>query len=144
MMCLVMLVAPLLGRYGLMSPLPTSPAGAAPARRCRRTTPRPRRSAPLLGDSSNSDTTLGGGARLGALGQPIRAIRYNQRNPDGGMAEWLMAAVLKTAVPERVSGVRIPLPPPTSARQCRRRLPTAALRAKVGLIAANELRLASR
>ena len=30
----------------------------------------------------------------------------------GGMAEWLMAAVLKTAVPERVSGVRIPLPPP--------------------------------
>ena len=31
----------------------------------------------------------------------------------GGMAEWLMAAVLKTVVPERVSGVRIPLPPPT-------------------------------
>ena len=30
----------------------------------------------------------------------------------GGMAEWLMAAVLKTVVPERVSGVRIPLPPP--------------------------------
>ena len=28
------------------------------------------------------------------------------------MAEWLMAAVLKTIVPERVSGVRIPLPPP--------------------------------
>jgi hypothetical protein len=31
------------------------------------------------------------------------------------MAEWLMAAVLKTVVPERVSGVRIPLPPPTFA-----------------------------
>ena len=29
------------------------------------------------------------------------------------MAEWLMAAVLKTAVRETVSGVRIPLPPPT-------------------------------
>ena len=31
------------------------------------------------------------------------------------MAEWLMAAVLKTVVPERVSGVRIPLPPPPRA-----------------------------
>ena len=30
------------------------------------------------------------------------------------MAEWSMAAVLKTAVPERVPGVRIPLPPPVS------------------------------
>src|SRR5947208_4764067 len=28
------------------------------------------------------------------------------------MREWLKRAVLKTAVPERVSGVRIPLPPP--------------------------------
>ncbi len=28
------------------------------------------------------------------------------------MAEWSMAAVLKTAVPERVPGVRIPLSPP--------------------------------
>ena len=37
----------------------------------------------------------------------------------GGMAEWLMAAVLKTVVPERVSGVRIPLPPPVT-RSCRR------------------------
>ena len=32
------------------------------------------------------------------------------------MAEWLMAAVLKTAVRETVSGVRIPLPPPTPLR----------------------------
>ena len=30
------------------------------------------------------------------------------------MAEWLKAAVLKTARPARVSGVRIPLPPPYS------------------------------
>ena len=29
----------------------------------------------------------------------------------GGMAEWLMAAVLKTVMRESVSGVRIPLPP---------------------------------
>ena len=32
----------------------------------------------------------------------------------GGMCEWLKQAVLKTAVPERVPGVRIPLPPPLS------------------------------
>ena len=30
------------------------------------------------------------------------------------MREWLKRAVLKTAVPERVPGVRIPLPPPYS------------------------------
>jgi hypothetical protein len=30
----------------------------------------------------------------------------------GGMAEWLMAAVLKTVDGETRSGVRIPLPPP--------------------------------
>ena len=30
------------------------------------------------------------------------------------MREWLKRAVLKTAVPERVPGVRIPLPPPPS------------------------------
>jgi hypothetical protein len=38
----------------------------------------------------------------------------------GGMAEWSMAAVLKTAVPGRVPGVRIPLPPPHSLRSCGR------------------------
>src|SRR5438445_10590636 len=32
----------------------------------------------------------------------------------GGMTERLKVAVLKTAVPERVPGVRIPLPPPYS------------------------------
>jgi hypothetical protein len=32
------------------------------------------------------------------------------------MAEWSMAAVLKTAVPGRVPGVRIPLPPPAYRR----------------------------
>ena len=30
----------------------------------------------------------------------------------GEMAEWLMAPVLKTGIPEKVSGVRIPLSPP--------------------------------
>ena len=29
---------------------------------------------------------------------------------------WLKRAVLKTAIPERVSGVRIPLPPPSECR----------------------------
>jgi enoyl-CoA hydratase/carnithine racemase len=38
------------------------------------------------------------------------------------MCEWLKQAVLKTAVPERVPGVRIPLPPPRSLK-CRE-LPT--------------------
>src|SRR5690242_1247984 len=32
------------------------------------------------------------------------------------MREWLKRAVLKTAVPERVSGVRIPLPPPRTCQ----------------------------
>ena len=35
----------------------------------------------------------------------------------GEMAEWLMAPVLKTGIPERVSGVRIPLSPPGSRSQ---------------------------
>jgi hypothetical protein len=49
---------------------------------------------------------------------------YSRRvDPRGGMAEWSMAAVLKTAVPGRVPGVRIPLPPPTFAnRSLRSRL----------------------
>ena len=34
----------------------------------------------------------------------------------GRVAEWLMAPVLKTGVPERVSGVRIPPLPPYSLR----------------------------
>jgi hypothetical protein len=36
--------------------------------------------------------------------------------PRGGMCERLKQAVLKTAVPERAPGVRIPLPPPASLR----------------------------
>ena len=32
----------------------------------------------------------------------------------GEVAEWLMAPVLKTGIPERVSGVRIPPSPPDS------------------------------
>jgi ABC-type lipoprotein release transport system permease subunit len=34
------------------------------------------------------------------------------------MCEWLKQAVLKTALPERVTGVRIPLPPPCNYRLC--------------------------
>lgn len=40
---------------------------------------------------------------------------YHKRRPRdacGGMCEWLKQAVLKTALPARVTGVRIPLPPP--------------------------------
>jgi hypothetical protein len=33
----------------------------------------------------------------------------------GEVAEWLMAPVLKTGIPERVSGVRIPPSPPVLA-----------------------------
>src|SRR6267154_1116386 len=36
----------------------------------------------------------------------------------GGVGEWLNPAVLKTVRPERVSGVRIP-PPPPSIGECR-------------------------
>ncbi len=37
----------------------------------------------------------------------------------GGLAEWLMAAVLKTAIGESLSRVRIPHPPPKLfARDC--------------------------
>src|ERR1700690_2082412 len=35
---------------------------------------------------------------------------------DGGMAEWLKAAVLKTVSGVTRSGVRIPLPPPSKSR----------------------------
>ena len=35
-----------------------------------------------------------------------------QNKYDGEVAEWLMAPVLKTGVPERVPGVRIPPSPP--------------------------------
>src|SRR5258706_6344385 len=37
---------------------------------------------------------------------------------NGGVGEWLNPAVLKTVRPERVSGVRIP-PPPPSIGECR-------------------------
>ena len=39
---------------------------------------------------------------------------YNRGSPTlrGGMGERLIPAVLKTVVPERAPGVRIPLPPP--------------------------------
>ena len=52
------------------------------------------------------------------------AARTTERREDfrikwrcGGMAEWSMAVVLKTTVPETVPGVRIPLPPPNHLGQ---------------------------
>jgi hypothetical protein len=43
---------------------------------------------------------------------PAGALLQIQWNHCGGVAEWLNAAVLKTVRLERVSGVRIPPPPP--------------------------------
>jgi hypothetical protein len=40
------------------------------------------------------------------------------KRSNGEVAEWLMAPVLKTGIPERVSGVRIPPSPPLSFK-CR-------------------------
>ena len=40
-----------------------------------------------------------------------KRLRYRVNISSGGMAEWLKAVVLKTTVPGRVPGVRIPLPP---------------------------------
>jgi hypothetical protein len=40
----------------------------------------------------------------------------------GELAEWLMASVLKTDVPERVSGVRIPRSPPNIDPQASNRI----------------------
>src|SRR5438270_7664476 len=48
-----------------------------------------------------------------------RISKYNNFNritANGGMREWLKRAVLKTAVPETVPGVRIPLPPPRTCQ----------------------------
>ena len=57
------------------------------------------------------------GARLLAINsntcRQMPVSTYNLRDPPcGGMGERLIPAVLKTVVPERVPGVRIPLPPP--------------------------------
>src|SRR5260370_24761593 len=54
---------------------------------------------------------------------PVKHYSFLRNTPShtklqkGRVAEWLMAPVLKTGVPERVSGVRIPpLPPFTCSR----------------------------
>jgi hypothetical protein len=53
-----------------------------------------------------------------ALTMPVNALILLRNTPShtklqkGRVAEWLMAPVLKTGVPERVSGVRIPPLPP--------------------------------
>jgi hypothetical protein len=43
---------------------------------------------------------------------PSRKTKESGKIEDGGMAEWLKAAVLKTVNGVTRSGVRIPLPPP--------------------------------
>jgi hypothetical protein len=56
----------------------------------------------------------------GALVSAWKTKKYLPRATDetaycsssGEVAEWLMAPVLKTGIPERVSGVRIPPSPP--------------------------------
>jgi hypothetical protein len=45
------------------------------------------------------------------LGMLLGLVSYRYQSR-GGMCERLKQAVLKTALPERVTGVRIPLPPP--------------------------------
>ena len=44
--------------------------------------------------------------------EPERDRMVSETAPCGGMAEWTMAAVLKTVMQATVSWVRIPLPPP--------------------------------
>src|SRR5664279_3879061 len=53
-----------------------------------------------------------GGVKNNLTGGGARNSKIRQVAPRGGMCERLKQAVLKTAVPERVPGVRIPLPPP--------------------------------
>src|ERR1700733_6049413 len=49
---------------------------------------------------------------LVSCGFTIALLSYSYQSR-GGMCERLKQAVLKTALPERVTGVRIPLPPPS-------------------------------
>jgi integrase len=45
---------------------------------------------------------------------PAASLSWRCTATRGGMCEWLKQAVLKTALPWRVTGVRIPLPPPSN------------------------------
>src|ERR1700734_2851561 len=54
----------------------------------------------------------GPGCPLLSCGFTLGLLIYSYRSR-GGMCERLKQAVLKTALPERVTGVRIPLPPPS-------------------------------
>src|ERR1700733_3313973 len=60
-----------------------------------------------------SDMIIGGGLAGSRNPRRVRATGALVYHPSSGrVAEWLMAPVLKTGVPERVSGVRIPPLPP--------------------------------
>jgi hypothetical protein len=50
------------------------------------------------------------------IGRSDKSLRILCLEACGEMAEWLKAAVLKTAVRETVPGVRIPLSPPVNSR----------------------------
>src|SRR6202167_3071010 len=72
---------------------------------------------------------------------------YNHRWPAdrGEVAEWLMAPVLKTGVPERVSGVRIPPLPPLHGADARCSLaPALCLSRRDALTSHPRLRFAAR
>src|ERR1035437_6912741 len=51
-------------------------------------------------------------ATKSCLKNPLSTYNKDSSTSRGELAEWLMAPVLKTGKPERVSGVRIPRSPP--------------------------------
>src|SRR5579862_4827189 len=53
-----------------------------------------------------------GGAMQSRVQLIVWKLTEYARITNGGVGEWLKPAVLKTVRPERVSGVRIPPPPP--------------------------------
>ena len=57
-------------------------------------------------DASGDYRETSGSGRIECKLMPVNRLE--------GCVSWLKRAVLKTAIPERVSGVRIPLPPPFS------------------------------
>src|SRR6185312_8943189 len=54
--------------------------------------------------------------RVGGIHKHRFGCRSFMIESSGEVAEWLMAPVLKTGIPERVSGVRIPPSPPCMLR----------------------------
>jgi hypothetical protein len=67
-------------------------------------------------ETSVRDTGKSGGLPRPGYRTDARLTSYDWKHccSRGGMCERLKQAVLKTALPERVTGVRIPLPPPST------------------------------